>query len=461
MNKTMQTWIMVGGLALAALLILAGSAIASNPAGPPNVYPDAAAFQSASSWVSGWVTIAPNTCQVFHHNLGGDPDDYAVELWFLDMDDGLGIHRRNYGGLEVNGSWHGAHWQELTANTIKVCRHSDDVAADRIRIRIWIPPTSPDYDSEWTPINPGQTITFSHNLGITATDLTVGLWFSGTIRGIHHFGYGGLAVDGPQKMLGAHWHNLTDNTIQVSRHPDDTDVEQVRVILVHATPPDYDSLVALGGWHSVPAGGGYTFTHNLNWDPDVMLVRGECYDPVAGGISQWFAGGNHDWFTGWQGTNLQNLTRNTAVVFRQVNDQVCPQVRVRIWKRQIKVYLPLVLKGHSGVAFSYEASDCLGALKRADKGDQVEIWVEGRDIVMEHRGAIYNCCATMVVDLVDQRPLLQLIERETYPQSAPCDCLCPYDLSARIPGLPPGTYHVEVWNGSKTHLFGSAWVIVE
>ncbi|MFQ5813248.1 MAG: hypothetical protein ACE5I2_08690, partial [Anaerolineae bacterium] len=283
--------------------------------------------------------------KTFTHNLGGNPDDYAVELWFRDTDDGMGINRRNYGGLEVNGSWRGAHWQELTANTIKVYRHSDDFAADRILIRVWIPPTSPDYDSEWTNINPGQTIVFSHTLGITATDLTVGLWFSGTIRGVHHFGYGGLAVDGPQKMLGAHWHNLTDDTIQVSRHPDDTDIEQVRVILVYGAPPDYDSLVALGGWHSIAPGAEYTFTHDLNWNPDMLLVRGECYDPAVGGINQWFAGGNHDWFVGWQGTNMQNLARNTVEVSRRVNDQVCSQVRVRIWKREFKVYLPIVLKG--------------------------------------------------------------------------------------------------------------------
>jgi len=348
MNKRMYLWITVEGLALVVLLLLASNAVAGDMAGPPGVYPEGnVALQSKSSWGSGWVTIATDTCTVFNHNLASDPDDYAVELWFLDTDaSGIGINRYGYGGLEVNGSWRGAYWQELTANTIKVCRNSDDIVADRINIRVWIPSTSPDdYDSGWTSINPGQTITFPHNLGITATDLTVSLWFSGTIRGIHHFGYGGLAVDGPQKMLGAHWHNLTDNTVQVTRHPDDTDVEQVRVVVVHGDPPDYDSLVAFGGWKSIAQGLAFPFPHNLNWSPDMLLVRGECYDPVAGGINQWFAGGNHDWLVGWQGASLQKLTRNTVEVYRQVNDQVCPQFRVRIWKRQAMVYLPLVLKG--------------------------------------------------------------------------------------------------------------------
>src|SRR5512146_835924 len=29
---------------------------------------------------------------------------------------------------------------------------------------------SPDYDSRWTPITPGQTLTFTHNLGGSNTD---------------------------------------------------------------------------------------------------------------------------------------------------------------------------------------------------------------------------------------------------------------------------------------------------
>ena len=121
-----------------------------------------------------------------------------------------------------------------------------------------------------------------------------------------------------------------------------------------------------------------------------------------------------------------------------------------------RLYLPLIMKGYAGTGFSFAVSDCLGSASSA-RGDEVKIWVEGQDIVMEHHGAIYNCCATVVIDFVDQRPILKLIERET---GMPCHCLCPYDLSARIAGLPPGDYRVEVWNAEQTHLFGSAWVII-
>ena len=338
-----------------ALLLLAGTyaVIASqvSSAGPDLI--GIGNDDSAPFW-SRWVTITAGTCPSFTHGLNGDPNNYAVELLFLDTEDGWGLNRRYYGGLEFNGHWYGVHWQDLTANTIRVCRHQDDNAADRIRIRVWDPPDDPDYASPWTDIAPLETLTFTHGLGITATDLTVSLWFSSTGRGIHNFGYGGLAVDpppgsppSPGRMLGAHWHHLTDNTVQVTRHPHDTDIVQVRVVVVHGTSPDYDSLEALGDWQSINKGEVYTFTHGLSWDTDMLLVRGECYyESAFGGIHQWLAGGNHDGLFHWQGTNLQNVTTNTIQVYRQLDDAVCPQARVRIWRRSIQTFLPVVLSNH-------------------------------------------------------------------------------------------------------------------
>lgn len=336
---------LVAALAVAMLLLIGTYAVIASQvpsAGSDLDFP--VASSSAFTWGSGWVTITRGTCSMLNHSLGGDPDDYAVELSFLDTDGGLGINRRNYGGLEVNGNWRGAYWQNLTAGSIQVCRLLNDTVADQIRVRVWDPPAEPDYASPWTDINPGQTITIEHNLNITATDLTVALWFSGTNRGIHHFGYGGLANDVAQERWGGHWHDLTDTSVKVTRHPDDNHVEQVRVVVMHSAPPDYDSLVDLGGWQDI-AHGTNVFTHGLNWDPNMLLVRGECYSSTVGGISQWLAGGNHSWRNGgrWQGTNLQNLTNNTVEIYRQRDDQICPQARVRIWKRSVQIYLPLIL----------------------------------------------------------------------------------------------------------------------
>jgi hypothetical protein len=334
---------------VAALLLLAGlyaiAASASRPALPAAARP--AATVSGSAWSSGWVPITAGNSIVLAHNLGGDPDTYAVELWFRDTNGPFGINHRGYGGLEFNGQWFGAHWQDLTSNTVRVFREPDDVAADEVRVDVWVPATPPDYDSGWTNIAPGETIALNHNLDITATELTVGLWFSGTARGIHQFAYGGLGISETQQMVGAYWHGLTDNTVYVTREAGDSDVEQVRLVLTHPSPPDYDSLDALSGWVPVGQGTPYTFTHNLNWPAELLVVRSECHSPDYG-IHQWFAGGSHDWMIGFQGADVRQLTDNTVTAFRWPQDQVCPDMRITIWKQAARVYLPVVMKAYAG-----------------------------------------------------------------------------------------------------------------
>lgn len=322
---------------LALLLPVPGLAAGAGPEG-------AAAVTASTYYDSGWHNVAPGLpCLTLTHGLGGNPLDYAVELEFLDTNDGLGINRFGYGGLDLPGppppppGRYGGHWEKLTASTIDLCRGDDDMAADRMRVRVWLPPTTPDYASPWTPINPGQTISFPHNLGVNRDDLSVGLWFRGTARGIHHRGFGGLAISALQELHGAHWHHLTENGVQVTRHPADTNVEEVRVVVVQGDPPHYDS-----GWQNVvQAPIPNLFTHNLNWNPNQLLVRGECWSPTAG-IHQWLAGGSVHWTEGAQGTHIQNLTNNSVQLFRWPNDTVCPKARIRIWRRAIRLYLPLV-----------------------------------------------------------------------------------------------------------------------
>ncbi|HFD40770.1 MAG TPA: hypothetical protein ENJ31_13085 [Anaerolineae bacterium] len=340
--KHKALWMLVP---VALFIVLVGLFLShSAVAGPLPDEQDAPAAASGASWSSGWVALTPGAGLTLTHNLGGDPDTYAVELWFLDTDGGLGLNRRNYGGLDVGGNLHGVHWQNLTANTIRLYRQPGDGAADQVLVRLWVPDPLPDYDSGWQEIAAGETLTLSHNLDITATELSVGLWFSGTKRGIHHFAYGGLSLDNSQKRLGAYWHDLTDNSVQVTRLADDTDVEQVRVAVAHSEPPDYDSLEAESGWTPIGQGSQYVFTHNLNWNPGLLLVRAECYNPTDGGIHQRWAGGDHDWTTGWQGAVLQNLTADSVTMVRLANDQVCPQARVRIWRRGYQIFLPLVVR---------------------------------------------------------------------------------------------------------------------
>ena len=310
-------------------------------AGPPG-HPLAPA---ATYFDSGWIPQPQNACQVISHNLGGSVDDYAVEVLFLDTAvGGKGIHRRGYGGLDNAGSQEGAHWQRLTDSSIEVCRGANDPFVDSVRVRVSVPvPAGAVYDSGWTAINLNQTLTFPHNLGIPNTDLAVGLWFRdvgvGNI-GIHHLGYGGLDIT-PFQRRGAHWHHLTDNSVQVTRHATDNAIDEVRVVVVPATPPDYDSLIALGGWQAVASGSAFTFNHGLSWGPDMLLARGECRSPALG-IHQFYAGGNRHAITGWQGSAMQQLKPNSVQVARLLDDGTCPEIRVRIWRRSASAFLPAV-----------------------------------------------------------------------------------------------------------------------
>ncbi|MBM4431903.1 MAG: c-type cytochrome, partial [Chloroflexi bacterium] len=109
--------------------------------------------------------------------------------------------------------------------------------------------------------------------------------------------------------------------------------------------------------------------------------------------------------------------------------------------------------------FSYQAGTCLSQPTRGPA--RIEIRVEGHDIVMAHHGAIYNCCAQMAIYLEDWSPLFRLIEMEEYPDSEPCRCECPYQLGARFANLPPGTYTVQVWDGTTDTLLAEQRVRVE
>ena len=238
------------GLLFIILALVLGPTTTSRAGAPRATPPEASAPAQASAfWTSGWVSINPGETLVLTHNLGGDPDDYAVDLWFNDTDGGLGVNRRDYGGLEFNNNWYGARWQRLTANTIEVYRYANDNVADQVRVAVWFAPTVPDqWDSGWVDINQHETLPFNHNLNIAADDLTVGLYFKSAALGIHHAAFGGLSIDAPVAQRGAYWHNLTNNAVQVTRMPDDLYIEQVRVIVQRATTPQYDS-----GWqHGCP-----------------------------------------------------------------------------------------------------------------------------------------------------------------------------------------------------------------
>ncbi len=342
------------GSALALLLVLAVGTNASplregwlvRP-GPHNTVESA----QDTPWISGWLDIAPDQTLSLDHNLGGNPVDYAVDLWFRDTDpDGLGINHRAFGGIEVNGHFAGAAWQRLTASSIEVHRAADDPFADQVLLRVWVPPDPPVWDSGWRDIAPATMITLTHNVGGDPDQYTVSTKFRDTDAqgvGVNLRLAGGLDVEGATR--GAAWESLTDTTIQVVRFPADTVADQVRIQIYQPEPPTWDS-----GWQEVTPGESLELTHNLGGNPLGYVVRSFAKDtrPDGRGINARYAGGIE--FQGlFFGSNWEKLTSQSISVFRQPNDgmaHTADQVRVRIWRPEYRVYLPVVTRAVSAAS---------------------------------------------------------------------------------------------------------------
>ena len=94
---------------------------------------------------TGWVRIHQAERLTFEHNLGGDPDDYVIDMQFKD---GQGVRQvRSFGyddtpywsdGITY---WNGASWELLPEDAttkIYVYRRYNDDDAVYVRLRIWV-----------------------------------------------------------------------------------------------------------------------------------------------------------------------------------------------------------------------------------------------------------------------------------------------------------------------------------
>jgi len=91
-----------------------------------------------AAYDSGWIEAPPNSVMVLTHNIGGNLDNYIIDLSFYDSYS-AGRHNKFSGGEIWNGSdndW-GAYWSNLTGTTINVHRMEDDPMVDEFRVRIW------------------------------------------------------------------------------------------------------------------------------------------------------------------------------------------------------------------------------------------------------------------------------------------------------------------------------------
>jgi hypothetical protein len=101
-----------------------------------NIGPNNGAPFPRPAYDSGWVNINLQENKILTHGLGGNTDNYVVDLQFKSDTPGAGINQIYYGG-SMEHNW-AANWSSLTNTTIEVYRMSLDAVAHQIRVRIWV-----------------------------------------------------------------------------------------------------------------------------------------------------------------------------------------------------------------------------------------------------------------------------------------------------------------------------------
>ncbi len=216
----------------------------------------AAAFSGAPVYDSGWVTLAQDEAKTLTHNLGGNTDNYVVDMQYKYSSI---VNQRYYGGADfganVSGMENhrvGAYWRSLTDSAITVYRRPEDTFAARVRIRIWID-SSPDYVSGWVSMAPGAAATaLTHNLGGNTDDYVVDMQYrhGSTINQRYYggadFGTSPAPGHGENDRVALYWRTLTNSTITLFRRAEDDYADDVRVRIWVRPNPTYDS-----GWVSV------------------------------------------------------------------------------------------------------------------------------------------------------------------------------------------------------------------
>ena len=93
------------------------------------------AFSGGPDYDSGWVSLAQDESKTLTHNLGGNTDNYIVNLTFKTSET-AGINQLYYGGVDFGAKPPygmneddrvGAYWRDLTNASISVYRRAEDI----------------------------------------------------------------------------------------------------------------------------------------------------------------------------------------------------------------------------------------------------------------------------------------------------------------------------------------------
>lgn len=101
----------------------------------------------------------------------------------------------------------------------------------------------------------------------------------------------------------------------------------------------------------------------------------------------------------------------------------------------------VVADAAADVTVTPKQSGCLDSDGTEEYAGVVSVEVEGCAVIVHHTGVVTNCCLEYDTKVSFDGATLELREVDLGP---PCDCICPFDLEARIEGLEPGRYALVV-----------------
>jgi hypothetical protein len=313
---------------------------------------------------SGWVSLGVGAAAALTHNLGGDTDDYLVDVQYRSSSAFSGVNQRYYGGVDFGANPPsgmndndrvGAYWRSLTSSSITLFRRAEDDYAPDVRIRIWRMPR-PDYDSGWVSLGAGAATTLSHDLAGDYWDYLVGMQYRSAGSGVNQRYYGGadFGANPPGGMneddrVGAYWRSLDLSTITVYRRPEDIYAPEVRIRIWRTARPDYES-----GWQVVGQDVAEIWSHNLGGSAQNYLVNMIYYDSEFNYINQRHLGGADFGAippSGYSaehrvGAYWRSLTDSSIAVYRRPEDGFADYLRIRIWVTPYRVFLPLAVRNH-------------------------------------------------------------------------------------------------------------------
>jgi hypothetical protein len=303
--------------------------------------------QPRPTYDSGWVGVSQGLYALINHAVGGNPDDYIVDLEFK-TDASWGINQRCYGGCDLRANdgvyantKEGAYWRNLTNTAIEVGRRSGDLFAEQVRVRIWNfwTPTRPDYVSGWKTSATGAAITLSPPLGGSADTYLLNLVSDSPTHHVNQLYYGiKIFGDSPPNgysandSAGLYWRNLSDTSVTVYRAGQDNESQTWHLSIWKMPKPDFDS-----GWTAVDTNTVHMFDHGLVGNREDFLVDVSFNDLDSGaGKNQRYVGGMVTSANKYYGAMWHSFTTaagNTRIlVYRYPDDVYADQVRVRIWR---------------------------------------------------------------------------------------------------------------------------------